>query len=85
MSCGRAFLTKIEDRTTCVKLKNFHNNLVNITIYTIIYIILQYKQYIVGCYQNRNPSQTFLWRYTHLQKFQELFLVELLLNQKTEL
>ena len=28
---------------------------------------------IAGCYQNRNPSQTFLWGLFHLQKFQNFF------------
>ena len=27
---------------------------------------------IAGCYQNRNPSQTFLWRQFHPQTYQEI-------------
>ena len=40
---------------------------------------------IAGCYQNRNPSQTFLWGLFHLQKFQKIFPVGVTFFHNTRL
>ena len=40
---------------------------------------------IARCYENRNSSQTFLWVYFHLQKFQEISPGGVIFKYKTEL
>ena len=40
---------------------------------------------ILGCYQNRNPSKTFLWGKFHLQKIQEIVPCGVTFNNKTGL
>ena len=40
---------------------------------------------VLGCYQNRNPSKTFLWVKFHLQKFQEIVPCGVTFNNKTGL
>ena len=39
----------------------------------------------LGCYQNRNPSKTFLWGKFHLQKIQEIVPCGVTFNNKTGL
>ena len=61
-----SFLLKLKTITSCFEHDTFHNNLREKSMDKSI------LANISGCYQNRAPSQTFLWGCFHLQKFQEI-------------